>query len=48
LKCTSHALLKDERDPLSAVTASVSDALRFGCTALGFTIYPGSAERTTM
>ncbi len=25
-----------------AVTASVDDALRLGCTAIGFTIYPGS------
>ncbi|OWZ25095.1 deoC/LacD aldolase family protein [Wolbachia endosymbiont of Wuchereria bancrofti] len=27
-----------------AVTASVKDALRLGCTAVGFTIYPGSAK----
>ncbi|MCV3769166.1 MAG: class I fructose-bisphosphate aldolase [Wolbachia pipientis] len=27
-----------------AITASVKDALRLGCTAIGFTIYPGSAK----
>lgn len=48
LKCNNHDLLHDERDPLSAVTAGVGDALRLGCVAVGFTIYPGSAESTTM
>ena len=33
---------------MPAVTASVDDALRIGCAAIGFTIYPGSAERNTM
>ncbi|MEQ1724393.1 MAG: class I fructose-bisphosphate aldolase [Sphingopyxis sp.] len=28
----------------SAVTASVADALRLGCAAIGFTIYPGSDD----
>src|SRR3546814_5773893 len=27
-----------------AVTASVDDALRLGCSAIGFTIYPGSDQ----
>ncbi|MDE3077203.1 MAG: class I fructose-bisphosphate aldolase [Chloroflexota bacterium] len=35
-------------EPCSAVTASVDDALRLGCSAIGFTIYPGSASRNTM
>jgi len=48
LKANNHDLLNDERDPISAVTASVEDALRLGCVAVGFTIYPGSSERTTM
>jgi class I fructose-bisphosphate aldolase len=30
------------------VTGSVRDALRLGCTAIGFTIYPGSSSRNTM
>jgi class I fructose-bisphosphate aldolase len=48
LKCSNHDLLHEERDPLSAVTSWVEDALRLGCVAVGFTIYPGSTERTTM
>jgi len=48
LKMNSHDLLHDEKDPLPAVTASVRDALRLGCVAIGFTIYPGSAHAQTM
>jgi fructose-bisphosphate aldolase, class I len=48
LKCNNHDVLNDERDPISAVTSGVEDALRLGCVAIGFTIYPGSSERTTM
>jgi fructose-bisphosphate aldolase, class I len=48
LKCNNHDVLNDERDPISAVTAGVGDALRLGCVAVGFTIYPGSSERVTM
>src|SRR5437879_1656405 len=35
-------------EPCSAVTGSVKDALRLGCAAIGFTIYPGSSARNTM
>ncbi len=48
LKCNNHDVLNDERDPISAVTSGVADALRLGCVAVGFTIYPGSSERTIM
>lgn len=48
LKANNHDVLNDEKDPISAVTAGVEDALRLGCVAIGFTIYPGSTERTTM
>jgi class I fructose-bisphosphate aldolase len=48
LKVNNHDVLNDERDPISAVTSGVEDALRLGCSAIGFTIYPGSAERTQM
>jgi class I fructose-bisphosphate aldolase len=48
LKLNNHDLLLDERDPISAVTGSVQDALRLGCAAVGFTIYPGSAVRREM
>ena len=30
------------------MTGSVNDALRLGCAAIGFTIYPGSADRNEM
>ena len=44
LKLNNHDTLHDEKDPLSSVTASVDDALRLGCVAVGFTIYPGSSQ----
>lgn len=31
--------------PCSAITGSVDDALRLGCVAIGYTIYPGSGAR---
>ena len=48
LKINNHDVLNDEKDPLSAVTGSVRDALRLGCVAVGFTIYPGSANAQAM
>jgi class I fructose-bisphosphate aldolase len=48
LKMNNHDVLHDEKDPLSAVTGSVRDALRLGCAAVGFTIYPGSSAAQTM
>jgi class I fructose-bisphosphate aldolase len=48
LKCNNHDLLHDEKDPIPAVTAGVGDALRLGCSAVGCTIYPGSAQCTAM
>lgn len=48
LKCNNHDVLLDEKDPISAITSGVDDALRLGCSAIGFTIYPGSAERNQM
>jgi class I fructose-bisphosphate aldolase len=40
LKLNSSNSLATSKD--QAVTGSVSDALRLGCSAIGFTIYPGS------
>jgi len=40
LKVNSSNSLATSKD--QAVTASVNDALRLGCVAIGFTIYPGS------
>jgi class I fructose-bisphosphate aldolase len=48
LKLNNHDVLHDEKDPLSSVTGSVSDALRLGCAAIGFTIYPGSSQAGVM
>jgi class I fructose-bisphosphate aldolase len=48
LKVNGHDVLHDETDPMPAVTASVRDALRLGCVAIGFTIYPGSAHAREM
>jgi class I fructose-bisphosphate aldolase len=43
LKMNSSNSLSREKDaPDQAVTASIGDALRLGCSAIGFTIYPGS------
>jgi class I fructose-bisphosphate aldolase len=39
---SSNSLARAKEDPSQAVTASVKDALRLGCSAIGFTIYPGS------
>ena len=35
-------------EPASAVTGSVKDAVRLGCAAVGYTIYPGSGERNIL
>jgi class I fructose-bisphosphate aldolase len=35
-------------EPCSAITGSVDDALRLGCVAIGYTIYPGSELRNRM
>ena len=48
LKANNHDLLADEKDSWQALTASVEDAVRLGCCAIGLTIYPGSALRMEM
>ena len=48
LKLNNHDVLHDDKDPLPSVTGSVNDALRLGCAAVGFTIYPGSAHCNAM
>lgn len=42
LKINSGNSLSSKKD--QAVTGSVKDALRLGCSAIGFTIYPGSDD----
>lgn len=39
----SHATVKDQ-----AVTGSVADALRLGCSAIGFTVYPAAEDQFEM
>jgi class I fructose-bisphosphate aldolase len=48
LKLNNHDVLLEERDPDQALTGSVRDAVRLGCVAIGFTIYPGSEHRLNM
>ena len=39
---SANSLMSDGAGKNQAITASVDDALRLGCSAIGFTIYPGS------
>jgi len=39
---SANSLMSDTAGKNQALTASVDDALRLGCAAIGFTIYPGS------
>ena len=48
LKANDSDVLHEDKDPSQALTASVDDALRLGCCAIGFTIYPGSSYETQM
>jgi class I fructose-bisphosphate aldolase len=43
----SDSLSKLGGAPISAVTASVKEAVRLGCAAVGYTIYPASDARNT-
>ncbi len=47
LKLNNNESLLGTKNPSQAVTASVDHALRLGCAAIGFTIYPGSAYAQT-
>src|SRR5439155_18669554 len=48
LKLNNSDSLAKGHPPCSAVTGSVKDAVRLGCVAIGYTIYPGSSARNTM
>lgn len=45
---SNNSLVGKGASPNQAVTASVKDALRLGCSAIGFTIYPGSHAAADM
>jgi class I fructose-bisphosphate aldolase len=48
LKLNNSDSLSGGSDPCPALTGSVDDALRLGCVAIGFTIYPASGARNQM
>ena len=48
LKLNNNDLLYETDDPIPAVTGSVEAAVRLGCVGIGYTIYPGSADRNEM
>ena len=45
---SANSLMSDTAGKDQAITASVDDALRLGCAAIGFTIYPGSDAAVEM
>ncbi|MBI1777245.1 MAG: class I fructose-bisphosphate aldolase [Proteobacteria bacterium] len=45
---SANALSREKEAANQAVTGSVKDALRLGCAAVGFTIYPGSDKAYDM
>lgn len=48
LKLNNSDTLPKMDQPISAITSGVKDAVRLGCTAVGYTIYPGSGQRNRM
>jgi fructose-bisphosphate aldolase, class I len=48
LKLNNSDTLSKLPEPASAVTGSVKDAVRMGCAAVGYTIYPGTGERNVL
>src|SRR5262245_42157163 len=48
LKLNNSDSLTPGGDPCPALTGTVDDALRLGCVAIGFTIYPASTQRNEM
>lgn len=45
---SANSLIPSEAPKDQAITGSVDDALRLGCSAIGFTIYPGSSAGLDM
>lgn len=45
---SANSLIPDAAPKTQAITATVDDALRLGCSAIGFTIYPGSSAALNM
>ena len=48
-KLNNHdSLSPDNENPVPSLTGTVDDAIRLGCAAIGYTIYPGSGEFKSM
>jgi class I fructose-bisphosphate aldolase len=45
---SGNSLARNKEAPTQTITASVRDALRLGCSAIGYTIYPGSDAQYPM
>ncbi|MHA2363303.1 MAG: class I fructose-bisphosphate aldolase [Candidatus Hodarchaeales archaeon] len=45
LKINSNDSLFKTENPRSALTSYIDDALELGCSAIGYTIYPGTSEK---
>ena len=45
---SSNSLSNEKSAPSQALTGSVSEAIRLGCSAIGFTIYPGIRDALDM
>ena len=45
---SSNSLSRNSDAPTQALTGSISEAIRLGCSAIGFTIYPGSDDSLNM
>jgi len=48
MKLNNSDSLTPGNDPCPAITGSVDEALRLGCSAIGYTIYPASTARNEM
>jgi class I fructose-bisphosphate aldolase len=48
LKINNNDSLYSTPNPRSAITSTIEDALDLGCAAVGFTIYPGTAEKNDL
>lgn len=48
LKVNNNECMRKTKNPIPSVNAMVSDALRLGCAAIGFTIYPSSEPEKAM
>jgi fructose-bisphosphate aldolase, class I len=45
---SANSLARDKEGATQAITGTIADALRLGCGAVGFTIYPGSDSALAM